>query len=48
MYQNRDAPGPRQSFKKRTGKNPKKKNTEDEEAETGSRCNYEENLTDTE
>ena len=48
MYQNRGAPGPRQSFKKRTSKNPQKKNTEDEEDETGSRCDYEENLTDIE
>ena len=48
MYQNRGAPGPRQSFKKRTSKNPKKKNKEDEEGETGSRYDYEKNLTDIE
>ena len=48
MQQNRGALGLRQSFKKSTSKNPKKKNKEDEEGETGGRCDYEENLTDIE
>ena len=42
------APGTRQSFKKRTSKNPKKKKKEDQEGKTGSRCNIEENLADIE
>ena len=46
MQQNRGAPGTPQSFKKRTSKNPKKKNKENEEGESRGRCDDEENLTD--
>ena len=53
MQRNRGAAS-RQSFKKRTSKNPKEEKTnnrnreEDEEGETESRCDNEENLTDIE
>ena len=48
IYQNRGAPCTRQSFKKSTSKNPKKKNKEDEESETESCCDDKQNLTDIE
>ena len=48
MQQIRGAPVLRQSFKKRSSKDPEKKNKEDEKGETGGRCGYEENLTDIE
>ena len=48
MQQNRAAPGTRQSFQKRTSKNPTKKPKKEKEGETGSRLNHEENLTDIE
>ena len=48
MQQNSGAPDTRQSFKKRTSKNPKKKNKDDEEREIESPCGDVENLTDIE
>ena len=55
MQRNRGALASRQSFKKSTSKNPKKKKTndrareeEDEEGESGSRCGNKEDLTDIE